>query len=470
MLHCTPRHFSPTCIFDAQSAHPCVPLMPLQEMKAVLAVLCLVLACAAQDPSFDHQTVTYDAKYPEYTLSATSEMTVMPYFSPDHSIEVQTAEIQSATISIDIANPEFQAWTSCDYPSTCNGCSPNTTRYDAFPGFAALLNAVHAGITVRILVNDYGVADCEGAISPLSFLFMNGAQVRYYTSTTFLHAKYMVIDGKSLDISSVNWSNQGFMQNREAGVVIKNGDISDVVAYTSQIFNADWAQAYNLTITQTYNAEDKAIILDTSAVPVVMPPPFSAPGAYITPKPTEITLSAKTPARVSTSPDYSRTQLFEDIDNATVSFSMMIYQVTDTELCDSIYSMWEKLNKNVSIGVSYRIDAEFDCEAANECYKTLTEKGMTIHKTPTYYQYSHNKFWIIDGVRVGWSTGNWSPEDYPDATVFPIYGKSGWLDTNRDYSASFTNPAMVSVFETVLSNDLAKGKTWTTDYPVLCGG
>ena len=77
---------------------------------------------------------------------------------------------------------------------------------ESFPVFPALLNAVHRGVTVRLIINDYNTKTCSGQIAPLDYLFLNKVDVRYYASTTFMHAKYMMIDkGKKTSISSVNF-------------------------------------------------------------------------------------------------------------------------------------------------------------------------------------------------------------------------------------------------------------------------
>eukprot|EP00042_Codosiga_hollandica_P048502 m.545520 g.545520 ORF g.545520 m.545520 type:complete len:459 (-) comp57673_c0_seq6:273-1649(-) len=440
---------------------------------AALAAPILHLGAAADDdnadPSFDHQTATYTVKFQPLMLTAGDGMTAMPYFSPDHSTDTQTALVQSAKVSIDIGNPEWDAWTYCSTPDTCTGCSASTTRADAFPMFAALLNALHSGVAVRILTNNYDTPDCEGSISPLSFLALNGAEVKYYTSTTFYHGKYMVVDGKVVDISSVNFTKTSFTQNREAGVVIEGGESSEIVKFTTSVFNLDWSLADSYTVNQTYSAEDMAIILDKTALPIVMPEPFSHKDAYITPKPTPIALSSATPVKIYTSPDFARTQLLETLGNATTSFNMMIYQVTDMTFCDNLYSLYTKLDKKVTLGVSYRIDSSYDCDAANLCYKYLEGKGMPVYLTPSYYTFSHNKFWIVDGTKVGWSTGNWSPSDYPTGTSFPPYGSSSWQDVNRDYTGEIESAAVADVFQTVMTNDLKDAYTWSSKYPVTCG-
>ena len=54
---------------------------------------------------------------------------------------------------------------------------------------------------MTILTNNYGTDDCAGTISPLPFLALNGVQVRYFNSVTFLHTKFMVVDKKKADLT-----------------------------------------------------------------------------------------------------------------------------------------------------------------------------------------------------------------------------------------------------------------------------
>ena len=39
--------------------------------------------------------------------------------------------------------------------------------------------------------------------------------------------------------------------------------------------------------------------------------------------------------------------------------------------------------------------------------------GLRFRKSSDDYSYSHDKYWIVNGNEVCWSTGNWSPSDYP---------------------------------------------------------
>jgi phosphatidylserine/phosphatidylglycerophosphate/cardiolipin synthase-like enzyme len=92
---------------------------------------------------------------------------------------------------------------------------------ESFPVFPALLNAVHRKVTVRIITNNFGQPTCDNQIAPLDFLALNGVQIKYYSSTTFMHAKFLKRDGKVASISSINWTRNSLTNDREAGAIIE---------------------------------------------------------------------------------------------------------------------------------------------------------------------------------------------------------------------------------------------------------
>ena len=108
--------------------------------------------------------------------------------------------------------PGFSSWSSCTTFGECQGCTIEDQRAEKFPVFSALLNAKNQRtVKVCILTNNYHDVTCEGKIAPLDWLILNGIEVRGYTTTTFLHAKLMIIDKqKKTSIFSVNFSYTSF--------------------------------------------------------------------------------------------------------------------------------------------------------------------------------------------------------------------------------------------------------------------
>ena len=258
--------------------------------------------------------------------------------------------------------------------------------------------------------------------------------------------------------------------------------------FLDKVFASDMAEASPYTVTQKYTEDELKIITDTSKIPVTIPPPPTHEGAYVTPTPKAISLSSSATATIGTSPDFARDALMQSIQTAKASLELMIYQVTDMGLCEELISM-HKAGLNVTIVVSPRIYGPEDCEDANKCYAQLNTAGLTIHKSPSYYTFSHQKFWIMDGSVVSWGagraaprgmldwrahtgvagTGNWSPSDYPTGSTFPPYGNADWQKTNRDFTTTVSDAAVVDVFRNVLAQDKDRGYPWTPEYMVYCG-
>ena len=167
-------------------------------MAASLFGITATLALCNSDPPYDNQVNTYTADLPPVSSVGTG-LIATPYFSPDWSSNVTVELINAATTTIDIETPSFASWSGCtpftDAPQCTKGCSAPDVMAEEFPVMPALLNAIHQrGVSVRILTNDYGTPDCVGTYTPLTVLLLNGASIRWYNQTTFMHAKYMAID------------------------------------------------------------------------------------------------------------------------------------------------------------------------------------------------------------------------------------------------------------------------------------
>jgi phosphatidylserine/phosphatidylglycerophosphate/cardiolipin synthase-like enzyme len=366
--------------------------------------------------------------------------------------------IQSAQNSVDISIPGFSSWIGCSYAKNgCMGCDAQKQQSESFPVFPALLNAVHQrNVQVRVLTNNYNDVTCSAKITPLDWLFLNGIKIRFYTTTTFTHSKYTNVDGKNTSISSINFSKTSFLKNREAGVVLGKG-ADDLIAFTQQVFENDWNQALEYSFdSSNLSPDDLNEIKSKDELPVTVPTSPSIPDAYVTPYPSWIASSMD--ATVFTSPDFSYDTLSSFLNSAKKSLSIMIYQVTDSDLCNAIIDLSSKLD--LKLLVSSRVYDKEDNEQAQKCYNRLTEAGISIRQTPDYYTYSHQKFAIVDGSTVLMSTGNFSPSDYTRQSVFPPYGQSGWSKTNRDFTIILKNPQVVQIFQDVLNNDWNRGSNW----------
>lgn len=90
---------------------------------------------------------------------------------------------------------------------------------------------------------------------------------------------------------------------------------------------------------------------------------------------------------------------------------------------------------------------------------------LKVRVTSEAYEFSHQKYWIVNGKRLGLSTGNWSPTDFPDKAtddhVYPPYGEPNWQDVNRDFQVAVEEPELVGIFQKTFVEDSQRGRWWT---------
>lgn len=443
-----------------------------------VAAAALAACAAAQgpgpgpDPSYDHQTVTYKARFPPVNNSA-SEVYLTPFFSPEHASDTLVGLINSVAPGgrIDIATPGFDSWGpyNCTYGPDpgCIGCTIAQMAAEPFPVFPAVLNAIHAkGAVVRVVVNDYNQPTCSGMISAMDYWALNGVAIAYYTTTTFMHAKYTRVEtaaGNVTAVSSINFSKTSYTENREAGMLINESSPAGaaLAALAVAAFAYDFGVGTPYTVTNTYTAAQMAAITSAAPYAVVVPEP-DINGSYVTPKP--YPLLSYLDSNLYTAPDYSREQVEADFGSASNTLEIYIYQITDDTFCSKLLALY-KAGVNVTLLVSHAIYDPTDWALAQTCYEIMYNASMYIRKSPSFYEFSHNKFWIVDGNRLRVSTGNMSPSDYPLGYTFPPYPSPAWQNTNRDFTIEVTSDALAAFFRTVMMEDWKRGYKWYPPAP-----
>ncbi len=156
---------------------------------------------------------TYEHPFSPSTFVEYAEVT--PIFSPDNSYELLSGLIQGATTSIDL---ELQYM-----------------KFDC-ELLDDVIDATLRGVAVRVLIPEPGTAN----ENVTEVLINNGAQVRFFKGLGHNHNKYVSVDGDTVQVSSINWSNNSIENNREAGAIVKN---TNVAAYFKTVFDYDWANS-----------------------------------------------------------------------------------------------------------------------------------------------------------------------------------------------------------------------------------
>ncbi|MBD3405277.1 MAG: hypothetical protein GF411_03960 [Candidatus Lokiarchaeota archaeon] len=163
-------------------------------------------------------TSTYDHPFAEagnfYEL-----VNVTPVFSPDTSLQAILYCINSAKYTLDIQIPYF----------TSIGDAGEVDQV-----VDAILDARARGVTVRVISEE------EKDYLEIAELFYNHSipvvwhDTRWFTAE---HNKGIIVDGHMVLLSSINFSDGSISENREAGVIIDNYNITQ---WYLEIFDFDW--------------------------------------------------------------------------------------------------------------------------------------------------------------------------------------------------------------------------------------
>jgi hypothetical protein len=103
-------------------------------------------------------------------------------------------------------------------------------------GFVDLVQAVidrqAAGVDVKIIMSEFETAGYLEQLQALGLDVVNNVRIQ-----NNVHNKGIIADGQRVLISSQNWSTDGTLYNRDAGVIIEH---PDAARYFQQIFQHDW--------------------------------------------------------------------------------------------------------------------------------------------------------------------------------------------------------------------------------------
>ena len=475
----------------------CGRFFAMRTLVLTIVMLCgIMVATRASerwdpDPPWDHQEKTYRPHFwPGKVDDVEGEVEL--FWSPTGSARELSDLITNTPDHgwVDVGTPGFSSWIGCSYGG---GCSVEEQKYnETFPIFPALLNAIANGISVRILTNDYErPPPSKGNIEPLTYLYLAGADVKYYATTTFWHAKYIAVgpnananananaksptdssrSGSSAEkrataISSVNFSQTSFRKNREAGVILRGHQLEPILELAADVFESDWENGKAFTVDQVYSESQLKMIRDKEFLPVVIPKDEYFPGAFYAP--TTKADIRETDVSLVVSPDYAFETIKAALDATEHTFLLYIYQVTDVHLCAWLEEFASRSDHDLYLLVSYAIFDYTDYKTAQSCYYNLTRAGVHVRTTaPHLYSFSHQKLWITDNSTMWLSTGNWSPSDYPkitDATIFPPFNHSSsahpWIQANRDFTVAIDADEIVRAALDVFDGDFHIGQDW----------
>lgn len=182
---------------------------------------------------------------PESLPTHESAVKVIPVLTPDNYLGRVTKLIRSAKRSLYL---QYAYITYSDRPQDKD-----------FTAFLDLLRDLSnkPGFDMRVIVGNNGAAD---KIRRLAETGWNDGVFRVQSN---IHNKGIVVDGKAALISSANWSSDGVLRNRDAGLIIHD---KEVAAYYEQVFLDDW------------ESRAKSFISDDAPAIAAMPGEGTPPG------------------------------------------------------------------------------------------------------------------------------------------------------------------------------------------------
>ncbi|MFX0107108.1 MAG: phospholipase D-like domain-containing protein, partial [Candidatus Hodarchaeota archaeon] len=171
--------------------------------------------------SYSQTSSTYPRPFAE-AGEFSGPMNVTPIFSPDTSLQGILHCINSAQITLDIQIPYF----------TNYGDDGEVDQV-----VDAIIAAKDRGVTVRVITEEEAKPDVELVAHEL---MEHDIPVVYQDERWFSaqHNKGIIVDGKMVLISSINYSDGSIGENREAGVIIEN---QDVAQWYQEVFDFDWS-------------------------------------------------------------------------------------------------------------------------------------------------------------------------------------------------------------------------------------
>ncbi len=176
----------------------------------------------SKDPPFGYYKPTYNL-----TKEFSDTFTIQPVLSPDNSLSAISNLLLKANQSIYIQQLYL-------YPNW--GEQQN-------PLIPLLIDQAKQGADVRIILNYNPWYDSTNIQNneTKTLLEQHNINVKYiYTNWSIfqnVHNKAVIVDNKSVLISSINWNENSFTNNREVGVIITHPDIAH---YYAQVFLSDW--------------------------------------------------------------------------------------------------------------------------------------------------------------------------------------------------------------------------------------
>ena len=171
--------------------------------------------------------------FPSKTFNPKKQIKVTPVLTPDNYMDVIPDFLENAKKSIWIENQYIKSK------------QPNVARL-----LEAIKTAIRNNPALEVKIILGKLFDAKAYATEVlnienikkEFGLKLNTNIRYINTDRFVHChnKLIIVDNKSVLISSQNWSDTAVTTNREAGVII---EYPEIAKYYSTIFESDWKTA-----------------------------------------------------------------------------------------------------------------------------------------------------------------------------------------------------------------------------------
>ncbi|WLE01024.1 phospholipase D-like domain-containing protein (plasmid) [Agrobacterium leguminum] len=181
---------------------------------------------------------------PSILPSSPRSVRVQPVLTPDNYLERVTELLSSAQRSL------YLQFAYIHYSATA--------RDKRFTDLLLMLAdlSYRPGLDMRIILGR------DGAANWIRKLAENGFNDKVFRVQGSIHNKGIIVDGAIVLVSSTNWSSDGVLRNRDAGLIIHDAEVAQ---YYQSVFIDDWNER-----ARAYLADDPAVLI---AAPGDEPPP-----------------------------------------------------------------------------------------------------------------------------------------------------------------------------------------------------
>jgi len=372
------------------------------------------------------------------SLNLKESMTLTPIVTPDNALDVISAWIDRANVSIDLQNPYITQFENAGWES------------DPSPIVQSLVAAHNRGVDLRIQINEDSDSDDITTyflslgieIRWMGNLASNPSPDRDWISDT--HNKLLIIDGKITILSSINFSENAFLNNRETGLVIQN---NAVAVYYESILDSDWNDGEIPTSFIQGQASSIENIKKTAYVSPTNLAPLNFTGTY------NVTLFSN--------PDSADEVIFHYLKSAQTSIYVSMYTISRPDFNKTLIDL---KNNNPDIDIQVLISNRRVGSSENEdtyaAAKSLTDNSIPVYNSTTDLKFYHNKYWIIDGTHVFVYSGNWSPRSVTPQ-LEPDDDKYASAEANRDTGIAIHEAEDIAAyFKSLWDADVAAASAW----------